>query len=177
MKLELPDVPDLEDINVNRLSKKRDEKILEEIIKPKDEIIQKLYNENVNMHLILSRQASTVERAEKYEKERNSILSDNRKLYDEGENIKQEYEDKAYKLEYKYQNKIHKLEKENMHLNKIIDKFKITTPKFIHWICKKFNIAEEDSLVRDFQKETNTSLDPTKQIIKEDRDNEWDLEL
>ena len=33
LKLELPDVPDLEDINVNRLSKKRDEKIIEEIIK------------------------------------------------------------------------------------------------------------------------------------------------
>ena len=117
MKLELPDVPDLEDINVNRLSKKRDEKILKEIIKPKDELIEKLYNENVNMHLILSRQASIVEKAEKYEKERNAILSDNRKLYDEVENIKQEYEDKAYKLEYKYQNKTHKLEKENKYLN------------------------------------------------------------
>ena len=36
MKLELPDIPDITDININRLSKKRDEKILEEIIKPKD---------------------------------------------------------------------------------------------------------------------------------------------
>ena len=129
------------------------------------------------MHLILSRQASTVERAEKYEKERNAILSDNRKLYDEVENIKQEYEDKAFKLEYKFQNKIHKLEKENKHLNKIIDKFKITTQKFIHWICKKFDIAEEDNLVRDFKKETNTSLDPAKQIIREEREEEWHLEL
>ena len=34
MKLELPDVPDINDININILSKKRDEKILEEIIKP-----------------------------------------------------------------------------------------------------------------------------------------------
>ena len=176
MKLELPNVPDLEDINVNRLSKKRDEKILEEIIKPKDELIEKLYNENVNMHLILSRQASTVERAEKYEKERNAILSDNRKLYDEVENIKHEYEDKAYKLEYKYQNKIHKLEKENKHLNKIIDKFKVTIEKFIHWICKKFDIAE-DNLVRDFQKETSISLNPEKEIIKKDKKNEWELEI
>ena len=177
MKLELPNVPDLEDINVNRLSKKRDEKILEEIIKPKDELIEKLYNENVNMHLIISRQASTVEKAERYEKERNAILSNNDKLHDEFRNIKQEYEDKAFQLEYKYQNKIHKLEKENKHLNKIIDKFKVTIEKFIHWICKKFDIAEEDNLIRDFQKETNTSLDSTKQIIKEDREEEWDLEL
>ena len=34
MKLELPNVPDIADININRLSKKRDEKILKEIIKP-----------------------------------------------------------------------------------------------------------------------------------------------
>ncbi|WP_405315622.1 hypothetical protein, partial [Faecalibacillus faecis] len=119
----------------------------------------------------------TVEKAERYEKERNAILSNNDKLHDEFRNIKQEYEDKAFQLEYKYQNKIHKLEKENKHLNKIIDKFKVTIEKFIHWICKKFDIAEEDNLIRDFQKETNTSLDSTKQIIKEDREEEWDLEM
>lgn len=45
MKLELPDIPDITDININRLSKKRDEKILEEIIKPKDNVIQNLYYE------------------------------------------------------------------------------------------------------------------------------------
>ena len=44
MKLELPDVPDITDININRLSKKRDDKILEEIIKPKDDVIQSLQN-------------------------------------------------------------------------------------------------------------------------------------
>lgn len=110
-------------------------------------------------------------------KKKNAILSDNGKLHDEVRNIKKEYEDKAFELEYKFQNKIHKLEKENKQLNKIIDKFKITTQKFIHWICKKFNIAEEYNLVRDFQKETNTSLDPTEKIIREDREEEWDLEL
>ena len=45
MKLELPDVPDITDININRLSKKRDDKILEEIIKPKDDVIQSLYKD------------------------------------------------------------------------------------------------------------------------------------
>ena len=43
MKLELPEIPDITDININRLSKKRDEKIIEEIIKPKDNVIQNLY--------------------------------------------------------------------------------------------------------------------------------------
>ena len=43
IKLELPNLPNIDDININRLSKKRDEKILEEIIKPKDDVIQNLY--------------------------------------------------------------------------------------------------------------------------------------
>lgn len=46
MKLELSDVPDIADINIKRLSKKRDEKILEKIIKPKDNIIYNLYQED-----------------------------------------------------------------------------------------------------------------------------------
>lgn len=57
--------------------------------------------------------------------------------------------------------KVHKLEKENSKLHKIID-------KFIHWICVKFDIAEEDNLIRDFQRETNTFLDPEKQIKHEE---------
>ena len=36
--------------------------------------------------------------------------------------------------------------------------------KFINWICKKFAISEEDNLIRDFQKETNTFINPEKQI-------------
>lgn len=50
------------------------------------------------------------------------------------------------------------------------------TDKFIHWICVKFDIAEEDNLVRDFQRETNTFLDPEKQIKHEEMEKEWDLE-
>ena len=40
---------------------------------------------------------------------------------------------------------------------KIIDKFYETIDKFIHWICEKFDMGAEDNLIRDFQKETNTS--------------------
>ena len=65
MKLELPDVPDIADININRLSKKRDEKILEEIIKPKDNLIQNLYQDNMDLHKELSRQIKVIEKAEK----------------------------------------------------------------------------------------------------------------
>ena len=37
-------------------------------------------------------------------------------------------------------------------------------------------MGAEDNLIRDFQKETNTFIDHEKQIKKEDREMEWDLE-
>lgn len=167
IKLELPDVPDIADININRLSKKRDEKILEEIIKPKDNVIQNLYEDNITLHQELSKQAKIIEEAEKYQRERDIILEDNENLHNEVEQIKKEYKEKEFNIEWKYKSKIKDLEKENSHLHKIIDKFYDTIDKFIHWICEKFDMGAEDSLIRDFQKETNTLLDAEKQIEHE----------
>lgn len=59
-------------------------------------------------------------------------------------------------------------EKENSKLHKIIDKFYETIYKFIHWICVKFDITEEDNLIRDFQRKTNTFLNPKKQMKREE---------
>lgn len=53
---------------------------------------------------------------------------------------------------------------ENKYLNKIINKFGETLEKFVHWICKKFAISDEDNLIRNFQKETDTFINPEKQI-------------
>lgn len=66
--------------------------------------------------------------------------------------------------------------KENRFLNKIINTFEKTVKKFIKWIVKKFDITEEDNLIRDFEKETHTFIDPEKQLKKEKREKEWDLE-
>src|SRR5699024_4819093 len=145
-----------------------------------------------------SRQAKVIEEAEKYQKEREEIISDNKTLNNKvkdlereyknkinnldfdynnrKDELEEEYKEKSFELEHKYHNKIHKLEKENNHLHKIINKFWDTLEKFISWICKKFDIAEEDNLVRDFQKKTNTFIDPEKQIKHEEREKEWDLE-
>ncbi len=176
MKLELPNVPDITDININRLSKKRDEKILEEIIKPKDDLINELYQNNSSMHQQLLRQAKMVEKAEKYQKERDKIMADNEKLHNEVENIKAEYKQKEFDIEWKYKCKTHKLEKENNHLYKVIDKFKETIDKFIKWICKNFDMGAEDNLIRDFQKENNILLDAEKQIENEEREEELEYE-
>ena len=176
IKLELPEVPSLENINVNRLSKKRDEKILEEIIKPKDNMITELYQDNIFLRQELLRKSKMFEKAEKYQKERDKIMKDNENLHNEVEQIKTEYKQKEFDIEWEYKNKIRGLEKENSHLYKIIDKFKETIGKFIKWICHKFDMGAEDNLIRDFEKETHTFLDAEKQLSKEDREKEWDLE-
>ena len=175
MKLELPDVPNISDININRLSKKRDEKILEEIIKPKDDMIQNLYQDNMNLHRQLTRQSQVIEEAEKYQKERDLIMANNEELHNEVDKIKSEYKQKEFDIEWKYKSKIKGLEKENCHLQKIVDRFYETVEKFIEWICQKFGIGESKELIRKFEKETNTFIDPEKQLKKEEK--EWNLEI
>ena len=176
MKLELPDVPEIDDIKMARWSKKRDEKILEDIIKPKDDLINKLYQDNWLMYQQLLRQEKMVEKATKYEKERNKIMEDNESIQNEVEQIKKEYKQKEFDNEWKYKSKIKGLEKENNKLHRIIDKFHETIDKFIHWICKKFDMGAEDNLIRDFQRENHILLDAEKQIKREDREKEFELE-
>lgn len=181
IKLDLPDVPDITDIG--KFTLKRDEKILDEIIKPKDDLIKELYRDNLSLHKELTKQSKIIDEAQKYQKERNSIIADNQELNNTVKNLEYEYtekkktlehefEDKSFNLEWQYKNKFHILEKENQYLQKIIDKFKETTKKFIKWICKKFDLPSEDEIIRDFEKETRTSLDAEKQVKKEEREEE-----
>ena len=150
------------------------------------------------MHKELSKQANIIEEAEKFQNERDKIIADNEQLnntvkhleheykkksntldlrYDNRKReLEKEFEEKTYDMEYEYKSKVRKLEKENSKLHKIIDKFYETIDRFIHWICEKFDMGAEDNLIRDFQKETNTFIDPEKQIKKEEREKEWEYE-
>ena len=196
IKLELPEVPELK--SIKKVMINRDEKIMNEIIKPKDILISQLHQENMELHKELSKQAIVIEEAEKYQKERNSILADNEDLHNQVKQIEheykkksntldmrfnnrkreleQEFENKEFDIRYEYKNKIHKLEKENKHLHKIIDKFYETIEKFIDWICHKFGIGESKELVKNFQEDTHTYIDPVKQLDFEEnqKDLEWD---
>ena len=175
MKLELPYVPEIDDIKMVRWSKKRDEKILEDIIKPKDDLINELYQNNLQMHQQLLRQAKMVEEAEKYQKERNKIMADNRDLHKQVDN-KAEYKEKEDNLEWKYDYKIRTLEKENSYLHSVIDKFRETIHKFIEWICVNFDMGTGDTLIRDFERETRTCLDGEEQIKREEREKDLEME-
>ena len=198
IKLELPEVPDITDIS--KFSRKRDEKILEEIIKPKDELIKELYKDNLSLHKELSKQSKIVDEAEKYQKERDFIIADNKALNNKIKNLESEYKrksnnldfdynnkkaelekefhNKEFNIEYKYKSKIRSLEKENNYLHKIIDRFYETIDKFIIWVCKKFGLGESKELIKDFQGETHTFIDPEKQLKHEEREKQldWDLE-
>ena len=68
-------------------------------------------------------------------------------------------------------------EKENIKLHKIIDRFYETIERFIHWVCKRFGVPEEDELIRDFQEETRTFIDPIKQIEQENKEKCNELKL
>ena len=61
IKLELPEVPELKDIKKVMIG--RDEKILNEIIKPKDKLIETLYYDNKQLHEKLERQVNIIDSA------------------------------------------------------------------------------------------------------------------
>ena len=150
INLELPEVPDIKDIKIIKLNR---EKVENEIIKPKDDLINELYQQNIKLHQELSRQVNLVKTAEKYQKERDKILADSQELHNTVNDLEKEYKNKKFDLELEYKSKIRKLEKENNHLKKVVNIFKDTIQKFIKWIVKKFDIADENKLVRDFEKE------------------------
>ena len=173
IKLELPDVPDINDIKIIKLNR---EKVEKEIIKPKDKLINELYQDNKNLYRELSKQVNLVDKAAKYEKERKRIVYNNEQMHNEMNKIKSEYKQKEFDLEWEYQSQIKGLEKENKHLHKVVDKFKETIDKFIKWICKKFDMGAENNLIRDFERENNTLLDVEKLVKREEREKNLEME-
>ena len=100
IKYELPEVPKISDIKKVMLN--RDEKIYEKIIKPKDELINELFTDNTKLRVELSKQVRLVNKAEKYENEKEEILADNTALHKEVDEIEHEYIVKTRNLETEY---------------------------------------------------------------------------
>lgn len=173
IKIEFPNTPNIKDFG--KLTVKRDEKIQKEIIEPKDRIIKQLYNENKQLHYELEKQVNLIDKAEKFENEKQTILQEKINLEQKYIKLEGKYNKQAQKIENNYNTKIKELQNnfnkkydsllmENKYLNKIINKFEEILEKFVHWICKKFAISDEDNLIRNFQKETDTFINPEKQI-------------
>jgi len=179
IELQLPDVPSIK--GFNKLMLGRDEKIEELIIKPKDKLIEKLHEENCALHHELYKQCRLVDKAEKYEKERQSILEENKEIKEKFKTLENDYslklKQEIRKVENKYEDEIYHLEKDNRFLRKVIKTFEKTLNKFIHWVCKKFSVSEEEDFIRDFQRETDTYINPERQIKYEQELEYDDLEL
>ena len=115
VKLELPDTPDIS--SLKKLIKNRDEKIQEQIIKPKDKAIKELQEQNTLLTLTLNKQMQTVDKAEKYEKEIKPILGENIKLKEKCETIEKTFslklKEETIKIKNKYEEEIYYLEKES----------------------------------------------------------------
>lgn len=113
IELQLPDVPNIKDFSKIMLG--RDEKIQELIIKPKDKLIEKLHEENCSLHHELYRQCRLVDKAEKYEKERQSILAENKESKEQFKTLENDYDiklkEEIRKVENKYEDEIYKLKK------------------------------------------------------------------
>ena len=155
IKLELPDIPNINEFN--KLSLNRDKKIEKESIKPKDELIEKLHQDNIRLHKELDKQVEIISKAEEVEQE----------------NVKLKKENK--KIEREYKSKVNKLNDENIILNRLLNILEKTVEKLIKWVCKKFAVSSEESFIRDFEKENNTYIDVIQQYKYED-DNQEELE-
>lgn len=135
-------------------------------------MIKELQEQNSLLYLTLQSQVNTVERASKYEKERKSIMCENRELKEKCENMENDYsvklKEEIRKVENKYEDEIYHLENENSFLRKVINTFEKTVDKFIHWVCNKFSVSSEEEFIRDFQVQNDIYLDPEKQIEYEE---------
>ena len=85
---------------------KESKKETKEVKETKDNLINDLYQDNLILQQELSRQARTVEKAEKYQRERDKMMEDNENLHNEVEQIRAEYKQKERDIEWKYKSKI-----------------------------------------------------------------------
>ena len=166
IKIELPEVPSIS--NFRWTIKNRDEKIQEQIIKPKDKAIKELQEQNALLTIALNRQIKTVDKAIKYEKQIKPILDENTELKEKCEFLENNYsvklKEETKRIEDKYENKIFNLESENNYLRKIVNTLKQTLDKVFIWIANKLSVSEEDELIQKFELDTDTYIDPEKQI-------------
>ena len=149
IKIELPEVPSIS--NFRWTIKNRDEKIQEQIIKPKDKAIKELQEQNALLTIALNRQIKTVDKAIKYEKQIKPILDENTELKEKCEFLENNYsvkiKEETKRIENKYENEIYHLENENNYLKKIINTLKKTLEKVFIWISNRLSVSEEYELM------------------------------
>lgn len=134
-----------------------------------------LYSDNKKLHQELEKQINAIDKAEKLENERQSILQEEVNLENKCVRLEKNFNNKETELKRNFNKKYDELLSKNIYLNKIINTFEKTIKKFISWVCNRFAVSEEGTLITDFQQETNTFINPIKQIEYEKEQEEFEL--
>ena len=87
------------------------------------------YKDNLFLQQELTRQVRMVEKAERYQMEREKIIADNKDMHNQLDKMKFSYNQKERDLEWTYKHKINKLENENNYLK--FDNYKIENILFL----------------------------------------------
>ncbi len=182
INLEIPETPNIKDIK--KIMINRDEKIMNEIIKPKDDLIQELHKDNLKLHKELSRQASLVVKAEKFEKERSNLNTAHielqqkyNKLEDKLLFAEKDYDDEINSLKRKHQKEVNKLESKIQKFEKVLSNIKSTVIDLVSWVCKKLSIQHENDVIREFEKDTGNNLDLDRSFEIRETEKEYEMEL
>ena len=145
-------VSNLEDIS--KLTFNRDNEINAKIIQPLKIENMSLMKENKELHEKLIQSTKHIDRLHSYEK-------DNQRL-----------RDKLHRLN----GKVFQLENEVSILNKLVKTLDKILHSFIKWVCAKFSLSEENT-IKDFEQESNISIDPNIQLEREEiyeEEMEWE---
>ncbi|MBQ9313630.1 MAG: plasmid recombination protein [Clostridia bacterium] len=171
--LELTEMPEVKDIRKFMIN--RDEKIQNEIIKPRDDLIQELYKDNVALHKELTKQAMIIDKAETFERERTNIYYSNEKLQEKCNKLEKELEDTKFdmkfdhqneinQLNYQHQREIKRLKKQIEKIERILENVKEKIQAFIQWVCKKLSVPTEEKIIKEFENDTYISFDIERQM-------------
>ncbi|MBQ9313830.1 MAG: plasmid recombination protein [Clostridia bacterium] len=187
ISLELPKTPEVNEIKKFMIN--RDEKIQEQIIKPRDELIQKLHKENVTMQKELTKQAKLIDKAEAFERERTAIYHNQDKLQEKCDRLEKELEDTKFDMKFDYENEIRqlnyqhqreikKMKKQIESFEKMIEKVKHFVKSLVSWVCEKLSARSEEKIMNDFERDTGINFDMNRQLnIKVNEKDEHELEL
>ena len=165
--LELPETPDVKDFK--KLMINRDEKIQNEIIKPRDELIQELHKDNVALHKELAKQSKIIDKAETFERERTSIYHNQDKLQEKCGKLEKELEDTKFDMKFDYENEIRqlnyqhqreikKMKKQIESFEKMIEKIKHFVKSLVAWVCEKLSARSEEQVISQFEDEKNINV-------------------
>ena len=167
--LELPETPEVKDIR--KFMVNRDEKIQNEIIKPRDDLIQELHKDNVALHKELSKKSKLFEKADEIQDENHRLKHKNIELNARCDELEEkltytenDYEREIERINNNHEREVGKLNKHIESLKGIIEDFKVMVHQFVKWVVKKLSAPTEEEVMHKFERETGTYFNIDSQL-------------